>query len=229
MLDICFEIQVEADVKLEVLAKFCYPRPNDIELPTNGVCPEFEWPAQCDFFPRDNCDCQAFVDTDPLTGPVPIVFSPILFDADLAAGSYTTELNAEICDNCQLTGSTVQWTVEDLIIPTGTGTGTVDQSFTFVAEEIGMPECTEVLGITTMTVAGAGTVRFADPSVADRTVQFNLTLVENIGSALDAYAITLTDLAGLPLVTFGAAGVGFVPDDQLLVQDCVTFPNLLDG
>jgi hypothetical protein len=229
MLDICFEIQVEADVKLEVLAKFCFPRPNDIELPTNGVCPEFEWPAQCDFFPRDNCDCQAFVDTDPLTGPVPIVFSPILFDADLAAGSYTTELNAEICDNCQLTGSTVQWIVEDLIIPTGTGTGTVDQSFTFVAEEIGMPECTEVLGITTMTVAGAGTVRFADPSVADRTVQFNLTLVENIGSALDAYAITLTDLAGLPLVTFAAAGVGFVPDDQLLVQDCVTFPNLLNG
>ncbi|OHX46757.1 hypothetical protein IIE26_06565 [Cytobacillus oceanisediminis] len=228
MLDICFEIQVEADVKLEVLAKFCFPRPNDIELPTNGVCPEFEWPAQCDFFPRDNCDCQAFVDTDPLTGPVDITFAPILFDAPLAAGTYTTELNAEICDNCQLTGSTISWIVEDFVVPTGTGTGTVDQSFTFTASEIGMPECTEVLGVTTMTVEGAGTVSFADPGVADRTVLFTLTLVENIGSADDTYAITLTDLAGTALITFAAAAVDFVPDEDLVVQDCVTFPNLLD-
>ena len=70
MLDICFEVQVEAEVKLEVLAKFCFPRENDIEIPTSGVCPPFEWPEQCNFFPRDNCDCQAFVDTDPITGPV---------------------------------------------------------------------------------------------------------------------------------------------------------------
>lgn len=229
MLDICFEIQVEADVKLEVLAKFCFPRPNDIELPISGVCPPFEWPAQCDFFPRENCDCQAFVDTAPITGPVAITFDPILFDAPLAAGSFTTELNAEICNNCTLAGSTIKWIVEDFVIPTGTGTGTVDQSFTFTAEEIGMPECTEVLGITTMTVEGAGVVRFADPSVADRTVFFTLTLVENIGSSDDAYTIVLSDLAGTPLITFAGAGVGFVPDGNLTVQDCVTFPNLLEG
>ena len=59
-----------------------------------------------------------------------------------------------------------------------------------------MPECTEVLGITTMNVEGLEHVRFADPGVADRTVLFTLTLVENIGSDDDAYAITLTDLAG---------------------------------
>lgn len=231
MLDICFEIQVEADVKLEVLAKFCYPRPNDIEIPTAGACPPLVWPEQCNFFPRDNCDCQAFVDTDPLTTPVGvgITFDPTIFDAPLVAGSFTTELNAEICDNCVLTGSNLQWIVEDFVVPTGTGTGTVDQSFTFTAEEIGMPECTDVLGITTMIVTGAGTLRFADPGVTDRTVRFTLTLVENIGSALDAYAIVLTDLAGLPLVTLAGAGVGFVPDEDLIVQDCVTFDNLLDG
>ena len=150
-----------------------------------------------------------------------------LFDAPLAAGSYTTESNAEICDNCNLTGSTIQWIVEDFVIPTGTGTGTIDQSFTFTAEEINMPTSTEVLGITTMTVDGAGTLSIADSSVADRTVLFTLTLVENIGSLPDAYAITLTDLANQPLVTFAAAGVGFVPDEDLVVQDCVTFPNLL--
>ena len=90
-----------------------------------------------------------------------------------------------------------------------------------------MPTCTEVLGITTMTVDGAGTLSFADPSIADRTVLFTLTLVENIGSLPDAYTIILTDLAGIPLVTFAAAAVGFVPDEDLVVQDCVTFPNLL--
>ena len=227
MLDICFEVQVEAEVKLEVLARFCFPRENDIEIPTNGVCPAFEWPEQCNFFPRDNCDIQAFVDTDPITGPVAITFNGILFDAPLAAGSFTTELKAEICDNCNLTGSTIQWIVEDFVIPTGTGTGTIDQSFTFTAEEINMPTSTEVLGITTMTVTGAGTLNFADSSVTDRTVLFTLTKVENIGSLPDAYAITLTDLANLPLVTFAAAGVGFVPDEDLVVQDCVTFPNLL--
>ncbi|KAF0822338.1 3-deoxy-manno-octulosonate cytidylyltransferase [Cytobacillus firmus] len=226
MLDICFEIQVEADVKLEVLAKFCFPRPNDIELPTNGVCPEFEWPAQCDFFPRDNCDCQAFVDTDALVTTVGlgITFPTGIFVDTLAPGEFTTELNAEICDNCQLTGSSLEWIVEDEVIPTGT----VDQSFTFTAEEFNMPTCTTVLGITTMTVTGAGTVRFADPAVADRTVLFELTLVENIGNTDDAYAITLSDLTGTPIIVFAGAGA-FVPDEDLIVQDCVTFPNLLDG
>ena len=72
MMDICFEVQVEAEVKLEVLAKFCFPRENDIEIPTYVECPTFEWPEQCDFFPRENCDCQAFVDTNAITGPVAI-------------------------------------------------------------------------------------------------------------------------------------------------------------
>ncbi|MFZ0443124.1 MAG: hypothetical protein WAM95_00420 [Bacillus sp. (in: firmicutes)] len=233
MLDICFEVQVEAEVKLEVLAKFCFPRENDIEIPTNGVCPPFEWPEQCNFFPRDNCDCQAFVDTDAITGPVAITFDAILFDAPLAAGSFTTELNAEICDNCTLAGSTIQWIVEDFIIPTGTGTGTTDQSFVFTATEIGMPECTEVPGgITMMVVEGTGTVSFADPSVADRIVAFTLTLFENAAPLDDAYTIVLTDLAGaVDLIVFpgGAVGAGFVPDEDLVLQDCVTFPDLLEG
>ena len=58
ILDVCFEVQVEAEVKLEVSAKFCFPRENDIEIPTRDICPPiFEWPGQCDFFPRDHDDC----------------------------------------------------------------------------------------------------------------------------------------------------------------------------
>ena len=224
MLDICFEIQVEADVKLEVLAKFCFPRPNDIELPTNGVCPEFEWPAQCDFFPRDNCDCQAFVDTEPLAGPVPITFAAGLFGGvALAAGAYTTELNAEICDNCTLSGSTIEWIVDDILLPTGT----LDQSFVFTADEISLPECTEVAGLVTlMTVTGTGTVSFADESTPDQQVRFTLVLTETGAGLPDFYTIVLTDLTGLvPLISF-AAGAGFVPDEQLVLQDCITFPDV---
>ncbi len=223
MLDICFEIQVEADVKLEVLAKFCYPRPNDIELPTNGVCPEFEWPAQCDFFPRDNCDCQAFVDTEALDGPVDLVFNPAIFADDLLAGEYTTELNADICDNCTLAGSTIEWIVEDTLLTTGT----VDQSFVFRADEIGLPECTEVAGsITLLTVEGTGTVSFADPGTINRTVQFTLTLVETPGSGDDFYTIVLSDITGVTdLITFVPIA-GFVPDDELETQDCITFPDI---
>ena len=232
MLDICFEVQVEAEVKLEVLAKFCFPRENDIEIPTYSECPPFEWPKQCNFFPRDNCDCQAFVDTDLIPGPVDITFAPVLGLGTLAAGAFMTELNAEICDNCTLAGSTIQWIVEDIVIPTGTGTGTgtTDQSFVFTATEIGMPECEEIPGgISRMVVRGTGTVDFADPSVADRTVAFTLTLVENAGSLDDTYSITLFDLGGTPLVTFAATAVNFVPDEDLVLQDCVTFPDLLEG
>ncbi|MDQ0214464.1 hypothetical protein J2S13_000860 [Oikeobacillus pervagus] len=229
-LDICFEIQVEADVKLEVLAKFCFPRPNDIPIPGGGVCPPFEWPVQCgpDVFPRPNCDCQAFVDTDPLTTPtgIGITFAASLFEGlALLSGGFTTRLNAEICDNCNLTGSSVEWVVNDL----GIGpTGTADQGFTFTATEINMPTCTTipVTGITTMTVTGTGIVNFVDPSVANRDVTFTLTLVETPAGLLDIYAITLLDLAGAPLITL-ALGAGFVPDEDLIVQDCLTFPNII--
>ncbi len=118
--------------------------------------------------------------------------------------------------------------MEDFVIPTGTGTGTIDQSFIFTADRdryarmYGSPryyndDCKRV----------QEHYDFADPSVADRTVIFTLTLVENIGSNDDTYAITLSDLGGTALVTFAAAAVNFVPDGDLVLQDCVTFPDLL--
>lgn len=55
----CVDIQVEAEVKLEVLAKFCSPRENDIDAPDVGEqCPEITFPEQCpDIFPRQSTDC----------------------------------------------------------------------------------------------------------------------------------------------------------------------------
>ncbi|MFS0554501.1 hypothetical protein [Brevibacillus sp. 179-C9.3 HS] len=55
---VCIEIQVEAEVKLEVLAKFCVPRPNNIPIPSPTLsfrCPPILFPPQCpNIFPRGN-------------------------------------------------------------------------------------------------------------------------------------------------------------------------------
>ncbi|WP_173917523.1 hypothetical protein [Halobacillus sp. Marseille-Q1614] len=87
---ICKEIQVEAEVKLEVLGKFCQPRPNDIPLPPpiDEVCPAFEFPPQCpNIFPRPNCDCQAEA------------------MIDVTVSEIQHQLEALICDNCTLSQS----------------------------------------------------------------------------------------------------------------------------
>ncbi|MDQ0246441.1 hypothetical protein J2S09_004045 [Bacillus fengqiuensis] len=52
---ICKEVQVEAQVKLEVLGRFCQPRSNDIvpTTPAPPQCPPLTFPPQCpDIFPR---------------------------------------------------------------------------------------------------------------------------------------------------------------------------------
>lgn len=65
----CVDIQVEAEVKLEVLAKFCSPRENDIVAPDVGEqCPEVRFPEQCpDIFPRQSAKCSAKADASGFT------------------------------------------------------------------------------------------------------------------------------------------------------------------
>lgn len=65
----CVDIQVEAEVKLEVLAKFCSPRENDIVAPEIGEqCPDVTFPEQCpDIFPRQSTKCSAKADASGFT------------------------------------------------------------------------------------------------------------------------------------------------------------------
>ncbi|MCG6197634.1 hypothetical protein H1215_10685, partial [Anoxybacillus sp. LAT_38] len=92
------EIQVEAEVKLEVLAKFCAPRPNDIPVPTPSPgpgfrCPPIVFPPQCPtIFPRANCDCQATANTLITGVPVSLGLPPL---APTEIG--TVQLIADIC------------------------------------------------------------------------------------------------------------------------------------
>jgi hypothetical protein len=53
----CVDIQVEAEVRLEVLAKYCSPRGNDLDAPESvevgELCPEVTFPQRCpDIYPR---------------------------------------------------------------------------------------------------------------------------------------------------------------------------------
>jgi len=59
----CVDVQVEAEVKLEILAKFASPRENNLEAVESEKeeCPPIHFPAQCpDIFPVNNvCTCSA--------------------------------------------------------------------------------------------------------------------------------------------------------------------------
>ncbi|WP_173917522.1 hypothetical protein [Halobacillus sp. Marseille-Q1614] len=133
---VCKDIQIDEEVKLEVLAKFCQPRPNDIlpEPPSPEECPGFEFPPQCNFFPRPNCDCQAKAAID-----------------DINAAGFHYVLDALICDNCTLSQST--WSF--------TQTSPAGEVSTVTPRTIESVECMEVEGGIQMTVQGRADIRGA--------------------------------------------------------------------
>jgi hypothetical protein len=92
---LCKEIQVEADVKLEVLGRFCHPRPPIIPefTPRCSCLPEIEFPKPCtDIFPRPDASCQGAVNS---TEENVVIQVP---GGSTATG--TACINAEICSNC---------------------------------------------------------------------------------------------------------------------------------
>ncbi|WP_100330283.1 BMQ_0737 family morphogenetic spore coat protein [Bacillus xiapuensis] len=153
---ICKEIQVEAEVKLEVLAKFCQPRPNDLQPtpPSIAECPPFNFPPQCPtIFPRPNCDCQAEAINASGTSTDPEILG-------------THNLTANICNNCTLAQSTWRYT------RTGVATGIVAaRPLTF-----NQPVCTEVTGGIQMVVTGLA--EFIDAAGNITRANYTLTLVE---------------------------------------------------
>ncbi len=111
----CVDIQVEAEVKLEVLAKFCSPRDNDLIAPedVDEWCPPVTFPEQCpDIFPRPSCDCTVAGEASGSTG------NPEY------EGNISMKLN--ICPDCSMTGSNMSFTFND----SNMEDGTMDFSFT---------------------------------------------------------------------------------------------------
>lgn len=232
----CNEVQVEAEVKLEVLAKFCSPRPNDIPVPSptpGGFCPPFAFPPQCPaIFPRPNCDCQATVNT-----LIPGVGVSLGLPPTAIAEIGTVQLIADICPSCNPGGSTFTFNFFDTPGPTPLpDVFPGDQSFNFTPTTISSPTCITVLPalipgvvlpaiVIGMTVTGTGVQTFTSTGT-QQTLNYTLVLAETGIGLPDVIIMLLSDPLGV--VSFAAA-ITVVPDAQLLVQDCITFPDVLSG
>lgn len=218
---VCVEIQVEAEVKLEVLAKFCSPRPNSIPVPSptpSFRCPPITFPPQCpQIFPVLNCDCQASVNA-----LVPSI--PVSVGIPLAAAVGTIQLIADICPVCDPSSSSFTFNFFDNVLPDAPPG---DQSFSFSPTSISSPTCITVLpGLTIqagLTVTGTGVRTFTSTGVQE-TLTYSLTVAETGLGLPDAIILTLTDANNI--LVFSAT-VTVVPDEQLLVADCVTFGDIV--
>ncbi|HET7657110.1 MAG TPA: hypothetical protein VFK37_02380 [Bacillales bacterium] len=137
----CVDIQVEAEVKLEILARFCSPRANDITAPEMvEQCPPITFPAQCnDIFPRPACECSASGEASGNTGSE-------------ATEQGEAGVNVNICPNCSLTNTSLAFTFDDRDTSDGL------KNFTFTASEFD-PEtldCKKVNGGLQLTISGSG-------------------------------------------------------------------------
>lgn len=154
----CVDIQVEAEVKLEVLAKFCSPRENDIEVPEVGhQCPDTRFPVQCpDIFPRQNCDCSGRAEASGMTG-------------DQATEDGKIGIHADICPNCSLTGSKLLVNFKD----TDPSDGLDDIFFRAIDFDQSTLTCKPCDGGLKLKVSGTGRTR------KGKLLNFNLALVDS--------------------------------------------------
>ncbi|WLD94963.1 hypothetical protein [Alkalihalobacillus sp. AL-G] len=196
----CIDIQVEAEVKLEVLAKFCSPRDNDLIAPISGIdqCPRVDFPQQCpDIFPRPNCDCSAEGEASGLTGS----------DAT-EQGRLAVLVN--ICPNCSLVDSVLRASFNDQDNSDG------DRDFNFTATSFDQDTlcCEDHKDAVKLIVSGEG-------RVDGRKVDFNFAAVDdNSGTQ---FQLQLINHKGK---TIFDSGVVQADEGEIEVEDCVTFDDL---
>jgi len=148
----CVDIQVEAEVKLEVLAKFCSPRENDLNAEESGgeYCPEVVFPQQCpDIYPRPGCLCRASGEASGLTN-----------EDDGATETGRAGVIVNLCPNDQLSGSKLRFTLNE------TGYTATE----FIQDTLC---CDEYHGGLKLTVSGRGTM-----DSSGEHYDFNLALVQ---------------------------------------------------
>lgn len=196
----CVDIQIEAEVKLEVLAKFCSPRNNDLSADEemDQQCPDVEFPAQCpDIFPRPNCDCSVTGEASGQTGANATVEGRLAVLAD-------------ICPNCSLTDSSLKFSFND-------ANGGVND-FTFTAESFDQDtlncEACHGNGLK-LTVSGVGTTNEGDE------LDFNFAAVNNNSGT--QFQLQLINNKGV--IKF-ESGIVSADEGSLEVEDCISFGDL---
>jgi hypothetical protein len=215
---LCKDVQVEYPVKLEVLAKFCFPRPNNIPLPKERLECDLsllEFPRQCPgLFPVDNCECQATAlarneDTDATFGTGG--------DAEVVTGLST--LRAEICQECSLADSTWSYSFTDTEVgptPAPTATGfQPDFSFSFNPSTIDRVTC----GEDALTAVGEG-VRYFD-GVPEQLFYELQIFTGLVGIVTEGFRLILRNSANAVIFDSGVV--------EALVEfgECDTFADLL--
>ncbi|WP_301171998.1 SBBP repeat-containing protein [Brevibacillus nitrificans] len=217
---LCAEIQVEQEVRLELLAKFCSPRPNNVPVPspTPGMlCPMVLFPPQCPaIYPLPSCDCQATANA-----LIPNVSVTLGILQVLAIG--TVQIIADICPACEPGSSTFTFNYFDNIVP---DLLPGDQSFNFSPTSISSPACITALpGIAIvrgLTVTGSGVRTFVSTGVQE-TLSYSLTIAETALGVPDAILFTLSTPGGAILFS---ATVSVVPNEQLLAEDCLRISDI---
>lgn len=198
----CVDVQVEAEVKLEVLAKFCSPRNNDIEAPENdnNICPPIEFPQQCpDIFPRKDCDCSASGEASGKTD-------------DEATECGEVGILVDICPNCSITNSTFEFTFND----TDRSDGLKDLEFYATSFDEDTLECKECDGGLKLIVSGEGRTD------KGHRLDFNLAIVSSKHG--DQFQVQLIKERNGHVV-FDTEIVN-VKEGTLNVDDCVNFDDL---
>ncbi len=211
---LCKDVQVEYPVKLEVLAKFCFPRPNNIPVrPERLECDLslLEFPRQCPgLFPVDNCECQATAlarneDTEANIG------------GELITGLST--LRAEICQECSLADSTWSYSFTDTEVgptPTPTGTGfQPDFSFSFNPSSIDRVTC----GEDALTATGEG-VRYFD-GVPEQLFYELQIFTGLLGPISEGFRLVLRNTANVVVFDSG------VVEALVEFSECDTFADLI--
>ncbi|KQL47263.1 hypothetical protein AN963_15490 [Brevibacillus choshinensis] len=217
---ICKEIQVEAELKLEVLAKFCRPRPIiPVPPPTPSfICPPITFPPQCPdiIFPRRNCDCQG-------TANALLTNSTVFFEGVAETG--TEQLLADICPSCDPGSSTFSYTFVDTAPPTPSPTDVIlgDFSFVYTPVQISSPTCSAPpTGGLQLMVTATG-IRTFTATGTNETLSAELTLSE-LPCAFDTFRLILRN--ALSVVVYDT-GLQSASDASIYVKDCVTFLDVI--
>ncbi|MGN7179011.1 hypothetical protein BK139_01785 [Paenibacillus sp. FSL R5-0490] len=213
---LCKDVQVHYPVKLEVLAKFCFPRPNNLKPRKPKLQCDLnllEFPPQCpSLFPVDNCECQATAitrgaATEALIGA----------GADAVDVTGTSNIRAEICQECSLGDSTFSYSFDDTEFDGPTPTPTQpDFSFTYTPKSFRLVECEEDY----LVAYGSG-IRNWDG--LKESLNFELYIYSEDYIEGEGFQLILRDMS-TNAVVFDS---GFV-EAAVNFEECDTFADLLE-
>jgi len=201
----CVDVQVEAEVKLEILAKFCAPRDNHLTALENVVtsCPPVEFPEQCpSIFPTKNCEYRA---TGKATG---------------RTGKEATEKGlvsvlVDICPNGSLVDSVFEFTFNDCNSEDNL------KNLTFIADSFDSEtiEYKELKSGTKLIISGEG------HTLDGHRLDFNLELVD--GEREEQFQLLLVNdrFHRHPRIIFDSDIVD-VLEGSLDIENCSNFDHL---